>query len=159
MTISGKSEVVKNSPLNYWGYNKTTFYIELKIHNKVVCNQILFGVIWNKFLPWNPGGVHIKLSPQGRSSGWRGRQPGSFLWLASPPTTNVSRQFGMHPLGGCTTNFPLDAFALLYFAFSLSFFQRERGMSMGQGEFVLAKFEGWKGKFVVHPGGASQRCL
>ena len=27
--------------------------------------------------------------------------------------------------GGCTTNFPLDAFALLYFAFSLSFFQRE----------------------------------
>jgi hypothetical protein len=26
---------------------------------------------------------------------------------------------------GCTTNFPLDAFALLYFAFSLSFFQRE----------------------------------
>jgi hypothetical protein len=22
---------------------------------------------------------------------------------------------------------------------------------VGQGEFVLAKFEGWKGKFVVHP--------
>jgi hypothetical protein len=39
---------------------------------------------------------------------------------------------------GCTTNFPLDAFALLYFPLFFS----KRGMSVGQGEFVLAKFEG-----------------
>jgi hypothetical protein len=38
----------------------------------------------------------------------------------------ISFNFKLYSLGlGCTTNFPLDAFALLYFAFSLSFFQRE----------------------------------
>ena len=43
------------------------------------------------------------------------------FWVAVLPWS-LSRFFCGR---GCTTNFPLDAFALLYFAFSLSFFQRE----------------------------------
>jgi hypothetical protein len=45
-------------------------------------------------------------------------------WFLYPDSQNVVYQKEIDNIeAGCTTNFPLDAFALLYFAFSLSFFK------------------------------------
>jgi hypothetical protein len=51
---------------------------------------------------------------------------------------------------GVYDKFPSWCFCIAVFCIFPLFFSK-RGMSVGQGEFVLAKFEGWKGKFVVHP--------